>query len=88
MKVFLNCFRNLNCFCSFCVNRILIVNDNNNKGEVKLEIEDIMVGVKIACEELEEYFETIKKNGIKIRGDTIYNVERSNVKIGVKKNKK
>ena len=60
--------------------------DNHNVG-IKLEIEDIG-GVKQTVKELEEYFETINKKGIKIRGNNINNVKCSNVKIGVKKNKK
>ena len=61
---------------------------NDNKGVVKLEIEDIG-GVKITVEELEEYFETINKKKIKIRGNNINNVKtRDNVKIRIKKDKK
>ena len=62
--------------------------DNDNNGGIILEIEDIG-GVKITVEELEEYFETIKKNKIKIRGNNINNVKtRCNVKIRIKKDKK
>lgn len=63
---------------------------NDNKYEVKLEIEDKIGGVKLTLEELEEYFETLNKKGIKIRGNNIINVnvKCSNVKIGVKKDKK
>ena len=61
---------------------------NDNKYEVKLEIEDKIGGAKITVEELEKYFETINKKGIKIRGNNINNDRCSNVKIGVKKNKK
>ena len=61
--------------------------DNDNKDEVKLEIEEIG-GVKIGVEELEEYFKRINIKSIKIRGNNINNVKWSNVKIRVKKNKK
>ena len=60
---------------------------NDNKDEVKLEIEEIG-GVKIGVEELEEYFKRINIKSIKIRGNNINNVKWSNVKIRVKKNKK
>lgn len=60
----------------------------DNIGNIKLKIEEIIGDVKIRVEGLEENFETINKKVIKIGDNNINNVKCSNVKIGVKKNKK
>ena len=60
----------------------------DNIGNIKLKIEEIIGDVKIRVEGLEENFEKINKKVIKIGDNNINNVKCSNVKIGVKKNKK